>query len=152
MTQQAMNERVRLKDICNAIKQTLATTAGINRAGANETIPDGTPDLPLINVFPSTYEGRSRTDRTTFGGGVRQQDVEIGARVMLPPKGTFGEAIALQTEIMDNLIDVFDAQTEPPFLGHKAIKTFRYKLERVTITEGSREYPGIEITLFITLF
>jgi len=152
MTHQDVRERVRLKDICDAVKQTLAAADGINRAGANETIPDGTPDLPLVNVFPQTIEGRGRTDRTTFGGGVRQNDVEVGARVVLPPKGSFGEAIALQTEIMDNLIDVFETQTEQPFFGHQGIKTFRWKMERATIKHGDREYPGIEVTLFITLF
>lgn len=137
--------------VVEAIKDTLATADGIERAQAHETTTDGMTDWPTLQVYWERTEAdfTSRTDRSTFGAGLRQKQVIVHVDVYVRQRALIGEDMAAVAATADAIEDVLDAQREKPFFGLAAIRAFKWTSERVTFAYGDPElrFAGVRFVL-----
>lgn len=127
--------------LVEAIKDTLAEAEGVARAQAHETLTDGMTDWPTVQVTWERTEAdfTSRTDRSTFGAGLRQKQVTVHVDVYVRQRALIGEDMAAVAAVADAIEDVLDAQRAKPFFGLAAIRAFKWTSERVTFAYGDPE-------------
>lgn len=140
---------ITIYDTAEAIRSTLADA--VDRAQANESLTDGMNDLTALQVYferlETSYGGR--TDRVTFGGGVRRNQWVFTVDVYARQRSHIGEDMAAVANVADAVNDELEAQAGGTLFGLTGIKTFHWTAERVIFVYGDPEtrYAGIRYTL-----
>ena len=148
--------KITLYNLTEAVRATLAAVTAVSRATANETLTEGIVDYPLVQVYPESGEASraSRTDRTTFGGGLRQHIARLNVDVYVQQRAHIGEDMAAVATVADAIIAKFEQQQNHPLFGAEGIEAFRWTWERVTFVYGDPEtrFAGIRFRLEFTVF
>ena len=143
-------------EILTAIATTLSDATGIQSTKGFDELTEGIPptECPRLQVYPNTVEvdARTRTDRTTFKGGVKQWDLEVFVDHFARPLSYIALDFTAMVEGLDSLTDVFEDQETPPFFGIADIKAFRWSWKRMTLKYGDMLYRGGRFTLKIRIF
>lgn len=142
---------ITIYDLVEAVRATLGQAQGVLQAQANEGMTEGIGDLPLLQVYPQSGEAdnRAATDRTTFRGGARQEQVVLAVDLFARMRSDLGEDMAALTQGLDAVRRVLVAQHTKPFFGLDGPQAFSWSWQRVSITYGQPEqkYAGVRFTL-----
>jgi hypothetical protein len=149
---------VTIKQIANAINDTLGTATGIVRSEAQDELSEGITDVPLLQVYWAglTVSAESETDRITFGDDdadptrytqhIFHVDVVASFRQHLDQDM---EAIA---DTCEAVITVFEAENAPPYFGLAGIKAFSYTAEPIGWENIDPQAVGERFIITISLF
>jgi hypothetical protein len=149
---------VTLGEILDAIESTLAASSGLTRTQSYDELTEGMNDLPTLQVYPEAGEqdpsGDGRTDRTAFGGGVRQTEFTIHADLYARQRSHLGEDMAALVDLIDAMQDVFEQQNTKPYFGLEGIRAFHWSWRRVVFTYGDPQlgYMGARFVLTVRVF
>jgi hypothetical protein len=142
-------------DVVEAVRATLQDVPGMVRAQGNETLTDNIPETPLLQVYPEegNQDFTTRTDRTTFGGGVQQERLVINVDVYAAQRVNIGEDYAALAHMLDAVRARLKAQKHKPYFGLDGLATFKFTWKRVTFVYGQQEerYAGYQLRLEFTL-
>lgn len=153
-----MSARTTVREVVDGIRGTLSTALGLERSMAHEELTDSPVDFPLLQVYWQRNETQpgGRTDRATFGAGVRVTSVEVIADLYVGPRSVFGEEMGRLSDLVDALTDRLETETSKPLFGVDGIKAFSWNAERATFMEGDGldavRYTGARVTISVRLF
>jgi hypothetical protein len=147
---------ITIGQICDAIESTLGAATGITRSESYDELTDGIHDLPMLQVYPNSgnQDAFTRTDRSTFRGGVRQTDIMIHADLYAQQRAHIGEDMKKLVDVIDAVTNVFEAQDVKPYFGLDGIGAFRWRWERVTFAYGDPQltYVGARFYIEVRIF
>ena len=149
---------VTIMNVVDAIEATLGAATGIVRSESMDELSEGTPDLPLLQVYWSglTVSLDSETDVFGFGDASNQPirhyqhrifvDILASARSHLDQDY---EAIATTAEAV---ITVLDSENAPPYFGQAGIKAFSYTAEAIGWEDTEPIIVGERFIIMVHLF
>ena len=149
-----------LAQICDAVESTLSGAAGMAETESYDELGQAlaSDDLPTLQVYPQSCVADPLVwgERTTFRGGVRVTQFVIHADLYAAERGELGEDMKTTTDMIDALIDVFQAagRAAPPFFGagSEAIKAFTWSFRRSTFRYSGKLYAGARFPVIIRVF
>lgn len=154
--------RVTISQIDTAIAETMRTVVGVKRVedAAQPNIDEGGlteafVDLPLIQVYwqRNDTSAGSGTDRATFVGGVRVNQMLFHVDVFAKQRGNLAEDAAKALELAEAVISVLEAQNTKPYFGLEGIKAFRYVADYTTFgADNGPRYAGVRFAIEVTVF
>lgn len=152
------------KDICDGIRDTVGAAAGIKRVQSVDEITESIPemDMPLLMVYPQAWgaDTGGETQKSSFGSSplIQASPVYV-ADVYIPSKSGIAESFGVLVNVADEIDLLIEAQTTLPLFGvladdgiTKAIKSFQWTGERVTLEYASVNYDGIRYTFTMSIF
>ena len=147
---------VTLGAICNGIETTLSAALGLEESEAYDELRDSLPSdmCPLLQVYPGSgsCDVGGRTDRTTFGGDVRQKQIVILADLYASERSFLKQDMESTVDMLDALIDVLETQDDKPFFGVVGIQAFKWSWKRVTLRFGDAHFMGARFTITLRIF
>jgi hypothetical protein len=149
---------VTIGEICDGIATTFDADADLAlvRVESYNEITEGinAGDCPLLQVYPEdgTIDETGRTDRTTFGGGVRQKMIRINCDFYTRQRSHIGEGIGETVDLIDNIIDALEGQNLKPYFGVTGIQAWSVTWNRVMFEYAGARYPGTRFVLTIWVF
>lgn len=145
---------VKIGDLVKAIRDDLASASGVKLSTGYDTLTEGINEFPLVQVIPE--EGdlayQSKTERTTFGATLRQEQTTINVDVYASQRHNLADDMKSVIDMADNVKARLELQkTTPPF-GVAGVDTWRATWRRVTFVYGEPEmkYTGIRFILVFT--
>jgi hypothetical protein len=139
-----------ITQLTTAVRDTLGAAASIVQAQAGREISESVPDTPMMQVYLQKYQGstNSNTDRTTFRGGKRHKLYAVNVDVYVHTRSTLGDEMALLETVLDELIDILEAQDTQPYFGLAVISAFKVNdIERAIIENANQEFAGYRIPI-----
>jgi hypothetical protein len=136
---------------------TVADATGLVRSERPGQLSDGINDWPLMQFYPDSggQDPGGQTDRTTFGGGVRQTEVIVLGDLYAKQRTEIGEDMAALLPIIDAVVLVLEAQDSQPFFGVAGIQQFKWSWRRVIFEygdKGATKYIGARFTFTLRLY
>jgi len=145
-------------EICDGIAATFEADADLElvRVQSYKEITEGIQpgDCPLLQVYPEdgTIDETGRTDRTTFGGGVRQKMLRVNCDFYARQRSHIGEGIGESVDLIDKIVDVLEGQDRKPYFGVSGIQAWSVTWNRVMFDYAGARYPGTRFVLTIWVF
>jgi hypothetical protein len=146
---------VTLAELTDAVADTLADAASLGSTQSYNEITEGAVDLPSLQVFPLSFAEDSsggETDRKTFQAGVRVKDIGIRINVFAAIRQNLAENMTAYVTLMDELIDIIEAQDTKPYFGLEGIKSFRWNFEHVIFEHGAMKIVGAQLDIVLGVF
>jgi hypothetical protein len=114
-------------------------------------------DPPMAQVYPSptwTQDPSGNTDRTTFGGGVRQTLIGFHIDVYARRRSHIAEDMEAVVNISDEIEAIFEEQNTKPYFNEEGIKAFNWTATRVTFqyADPLDLYAGIRYVVNVQVF
>jgi hypothetical protein len=142
--------------INTAIKTTMGAAAGLTRSQDFNELTEGMADTPTLQVYFEEWENdiaSATTDRTTYRGGVEQCQLVYHADILGAPRGPdLGEEMARLLPVVDQIIDILQAQKVKPYFGLDGIKAFRWSARRVQIDYNNELFVACRFIITIRVF
>jgi hypothetical protein len=144
--------------VCDAIRDTLATATGINVAQSYDELTEGIHDENLLQVYPESGETsfNSSTDRRTFGSSSvtpKRQDVSVyHVDYYCTQRSNIGDDMAKLVPGITAIKAKLNAQNGKPYFGLTGIKAFQWRWERTVWDYGGVAFIGARFTITITIF
>lgn len=146
--------RLTVGQICDAIEDTLdeATTLAVSQS--YDELTEGLHDFPLLQVYPETgnTDASGRTDRTTFGAGVRTGFYVFHADYHACPRSFLAEDMEKVVDGIDALEIILEAQNTKPYFGLAGIRAFRYEWRRVAFRYAQQDTMGVRFIISVWIF
>jgi len=122
-----------------------------------DDISEAIKNTPMLQIYWQGLDHPSSTDRNTFGGGERIQDLTFIVDLYLDKRAHVDKIFKQMYPLMNKIEQVFNAQNRKPYFGLATIKSFHWRAERATFeygaTDGTGEmYPGVRYMLDIRIF
>lgn len=147
---------ITVAQICDAVKNTLATAPILARAMSYNQLTEGINDTPTLQVYwdNSDLDPSGNADRTTFKAGVRQTNVVIFCDYYARQRKHIGEDMAALVNGIDAMTAIFEVQDTKPYFGLDGIKAFHVSPQHVTFEYGETaiKYTSARFTLTIRVF
>lgn len=152
---------VTIAAICDGIAETIEGSTTIQAIQSYDELTEGLGrgDLPLAQVYweDINWDAEFSTDRSSFGGGVRQKDITIHIDLYAATRSHLAENMRDTIECLDALIDILEAQNTPPFFTVDGIKSFRIDSITRTIFEyasgtTAMRYMGLRCVLGVFVY
>ena len=117
-------------------------------------INEGAPDTPLIQIYPQTgfVDWSTQTDRTTFRGGVRQEDMTWNIDAYATRRAHFAEDMKALLPLIDAITDKLEEQDTKPYFGESAIQSFQWNWTYGVYPMADGEYVGVRYVLTTRVF
>lgn len=153
-----MPSSVTFTELCDGIADTFDDLCpNLNRTERPAQLAGGMNDDAVLQVYPDSgsQDPGGQTDRTTFGGGVRQTEAIILCDLYAKQLNEPGEGMAALLPLVDEVVNALEAQDSEPFLGVVGIQQFRWSWRRVVFEYGDRgqtKYVGARFTLTVRLY
>jgi len=141
-----------------AIEDTLSTATGITRSQDLSEITDNIPegDLPLLQVYPQSWEGMGETAKNSFGSVsiLQQKQFVFHADIYVSTLTNFSQGMTKFVTIAQAITDVLDAQKVRPLFGdsQQVIQNFKWSAERVVFEYSNQKFIGIRVTITLEIF
>lgn len=147
---------ITLATVIDAIATVLGAATTVERTESYNELTEGIHDFPMLQVYWESVvqDPESGTERTTFGGGVRQTDHTIHADYYARQRSNIGEDMAALVNGIEAITNRLESQgAAPPFFGVD-VKAFRWRGDRVTFNYGDPQimYVGARFILTVRLF
>ena len=145
---------ITLAQMCNAVKATLETAIGINKAQSYNELSEGYDDLPLLQVYPWSGETDMtalNTAQSTFRGGSRVTETLIHADVVCRQRSHLDEDMAKVVEMQEAVQSVLFDQHTRPYFGDGGIKGWRSRWEVVSFPRGDPQVTYLGVRFFVYL-
>lgn len=145
---------ITLTQIVEAIADTLDGEPTLNEVQWGETLAEAIENMPMAQVYwdGGSTDVASQNDRTTFRAGVRQAEINVIADVFVCPRAHIGQGMAAVMVMAETINGVLEAQKVPPFFGLDGIKSFRWRVERVTIEYSNVQYDAARFTITVRVY
>lgn len=122
-----------------------------------DDLSEAIKNTPMLQIYWQSLDNPSATDRSTFGGGERIQDLTFYVDLYLDQRSHVDKIFKQKFNLMNKIEKVFNAQNRKPYFGLATIKSFHWRVERSTFEYGgvdgqSFNYPGVRYTLDIRIF
>lgn len=150
---------ITLGQINSAISDTLGAVAAIRNVQDFDAISEGIINTPTLQTY---WDGlqvdvTTNTERTTFGGKVRQYDLIFFCDLYVQRHAHSKKMLKEMYPLIDAITAVFEAQEEQPFFGLAGIKAFSYEAQRALFDYGMLDskplqYDGVRWTLTVRVF
>lgn len=146
---------ISLAQICNAIETTLGAASGMDGTQSYDELAEGlhSADLPLLQIYPQSgdCDPGGTTDRTTYGGDVRQKRMLFHADLYARQRSHLDEDMSAATDMIEAITDVLETQNAQPYFGLAGIQSFSWRWERtVFIYTDDVKFMGARF--FITIW
>lgn len=156
MTVTTNAQRVYLSAILQGVRRTFENQGVMAMVQTLDSLTEGIPDLPLMSIYPESKSTDSRsgsTNRSSFGGGVKQSETTIQVYVHAAMRSNIDEDFTRLVDVVDAVDTVLDEQNEDIF-GINGVKSFKWDWNRAIIEYGepSQKYVGALYTLVFTVF
>jgi hypothetical protein len=148
-----------ISEVIKAIRDTLATAAGIEWTQGQDEITEGVPVTPLVQCYWAGFEKSpdSGSDRITYAIDVDTKPIRetvhrVNVDVLARQRSHIDldlDAVADTAEAIDSVLE--DQNAEPLF-GSSYLKAFDYTVEFVNFESGGVIYAGERFNLEIWLF
>lgn len=143
--------------ICDAIADTLGDAASVARTQSFDELGESIGDTPLLQVYPGTtwqQDPSGNTDRTTFGGGVRQTILVIHVDLYAHRRARMSEDMAALVNTSDEIETILEEQDKKPYFGLVGIQAFSWLATRVVFvyTDQEIKYAGVRYAITIRVF
>lgn len=141
--------------INTAILTTLSAAAALVRSQDYDELTEGMQDTPALQVYFETHEGDSvntTTHQSTFGGGVQQVTMTFHADVYANQRSNIGEDMSRLYTVVDQIIDILQAQKHKPYFGLAGIQAFHWSAQRVVFAYGQVDYVGTRFVITVRIF
>lgn len=140
--------------INTAIKTTLGAAAGLTRSQDYNELTEGMADTPTLQVYFESWEAvEATTERSTMRGGVEQVDVIFHADVLGAARGPdLGEEMGRLLPVVDQIIDILQAQKIKPYFGLAGIKAMHWSANRVLIDYNGELFVACRFIITIRVF
>ena len=152
---------VKISEICDGVALAIESGMSLQTVQSYDELTEGLNrgDLPLAQVYweEIDWDSEFSTDRSTFGGGVRQKWITIHVDIYTTVRSTLSEDMRSVVISVDDLIDMLETQNTPPFFNVSGIKAFdignisRAIFEYASGTQANR-YMGIRCTLHMAVY
>jgi hypothetical protein len=146
--------------ICDAVADTLSTTAGIERTQSYDELTEGMNTWPTLQVYPDNWEVsfESETDRLSFVDAVtgipghRQTHITLILDLVVRPRSQLAEDWRAAVDLASALHDKLDEEGACPHFGLDGIRSFRWSAQRVLYPYAQMRYVGFRFTLELRIF
>jgi len=140
--------------INTAIKTTLEAAAGLTRSQDFNELTEGMADTPTLQVYFESWEAvETTTERSTMRGGVEQVSIVFHADVLGAPRGPdLGEEMARLQPVVDQIIDILQAQKTKPYFGLVGIRAMHWSANRVLIDYNGELFIACRFIITIRVF
>ena len=119
---------VTIAEICDGVASALELGTSLQTVQSYDELSEGLNrgDLPLAQVYweEINWDNEFSTDRSTFGGGVRQKSILIHVDIYTSVRSNLSEDMENVVVNVDDLIDMLETQNTPPFFSISGIKAF----------------------------
>ncbi len=144
-------------DINTALLTTLGAAANLIRTQDFDEITEGMQDTPTLQVYPETLgsDVTTNTDRSTFGGGLKQTDTIFNADVLVNQRSNIGEDMAKVLPLTDQIVEILQSQNKKPYFDinpKTAIKAFSWTANRVIFSYAAVDFIGVRFVITIRTF
>jgi len=153
---------VNLSQLNTAIVTTmeeLVVAGVVNKVEDISELSEGIQDQPMMQVYWQSIvnDVSGSTDRTTFRGGVRQQDIVFHVDIYAQQRAHIGEDMSAMLTVVDAVIDKLEEQNIKPYFGLtedaiRPIKAFSWQGDRAEFRYGDYQYVGARFTLSFRVF
>jgi len=118
-------------------------------SGSVVGMKEGIADHRTIMVYGSEFEGaqNSRTDRNTFGGGLRLRRYVVSVDVYSRPSSQLDEDITAAQQDSYSVIAILEAQSTSPAFGLSGVHTFHWTGKLGVFPYAGAEYWGSKFAL-----
>lgn len=154
MTSLQTGTPVTITQICEALGAYLGTAPSLIQSQTGNDIGEAIADTPTLQVYWDEWEmsAGSGTAQATFGGGIRIKKYVINADLYVTLRTNIGEDMVKLQTVLDEFIDLFEAQDHPPYFGLVGIKSWKPRNAKRVIFEYSAEkLLGVRIPIEINL-
>jgi hypothetical protein len=142
--------------INTAIKTTLGAAAGLTRSQDFNELTEGMADTPTLQVYFESWENdisSASTDRTSFKGGIEQCQIVFNADVLGAARGPdLGEEMGRLQPVVDQIIDILQAQKTKPYFNLVGIRAFHWSANRVLIDYNGELFIACRFILTVRVF
>jgi len=155
MTTLSTGTPLTITDICEAINTTLSAAPSLVQAQTGNDIGEAIADTPTLQVYWDEWEmsAGSGTAQASFGGGIRIKKHVINADLYITQRTSIGENMTVLQRVVDEFIDLFEAQEHPPYFGLTGIKSWKPRnAKRVIFDYSTEKLLGVRIPIEIVLF
>jgi len=146
---------VLIQDLVVAVRDDLALTPGIRLSTGYDNLTEAINEFPLVQVYPESGEvaHRSRTDRTTFGAVLRQEQMVLHVDVFAQQRFDMAHDMMAVIDVADAVRARLESHAETPPFGVTGVDTWRWTWTRVIFEYGDprTQYVGIRFILSFTM-
>ena len=147
---------VTIAQICDAIKGVIGGLTEVTRSQSYNELTEGVNagDTPLVQVYwqAMAMAPPGRTDRTTFGAGIRNKELTFHVDVYAQQRAHIGEDMASLVTVFDAILTALEAQDQKPYFGLDGLKAFSVTAQRVTFDYGGAQYVGCRAILTVWVY
>ncbi len=114
-------------------------------------------DPPMVQIYPSpswSQDPSGNTDRTTFGGGVRQTLIPFHVDLYARRRSHIDDDMNAVVTISDEIEAIFEQQDTKPYFAEEGIKAFSWTANLVSFVYGDPQtsYLGVRYIVTIRVF
>ena len=143
-------------EACDAIAASLVDAAVLPFVQKPADMGEGTPDYPVGSVYWEGGETDVRSDstaQTTFGGRVRQHQMNVTLDVAVKQRNELGPDMVAVITTWDAVQGWLDSQKQTSCFGIVGAKGFRWSVERTVFEDaGQTPYVGFRVTITLRFF
>lgn len=150
-------------ELITAIKDTLAVAEDIQVAFGHTELPESITDPATMMVYWTDDEWTSisgTSDRLTFGGGkgdntpvpTRETVQNFHVDIFAVQRSFLGENMEDVINLTDQVDEILCGIISPPYFGHAAIKSFRWRAQRWDENYDNHLYMGSRFRIEVEVF
>ncbi|MFA4973450.1 MAG: hypothetical protein WC683_12600 [bacterium] len=144
-------------DAVQAVSDTFEAGLADLRVQELSELSDGTQDMPMLRVYwiSNEVDPYGSTDRSAFGGALKQVDMTIEARVLVRIQSVHGEGELDLCAWADAIQDILFDQEGTLFgtTGRPRLRSFSWRAQRMNWElPDNRTAVGILVTLTFRVF
>ncbi len=145
---------ITLAQICDAIEGVLAVAATLARSQSYDELTEGVHDCPQLQVYPvaGIQDAGMETDRSSFGGDVRQTGLTIRADYYAKAVSHVAEGMAALVDGIDAMQNELEKQDSQHLFGLEGIKSMRWAWEMVQFVVGQTNYIGARFIITVRVY
>lgn len=153
--------KVSFRNVTEAVRNFL-DDGTFKQVQAGQSLTESIPETALIQVYIDAKNMQSTaTDRLSFGGAKRQNaDIDqpvrpnrwtVNVDVYCRQRSDIGTDMAAVEDRANYVDELLGTQVNSPFFGLDGIKTFTFRMERVTFDYNKVSYVGVRFILDLTI-
>ncbi len=141
-----------LLDGVAAVFEEMVTAGDLQKAERYDKLSEDFQDVPMAQVYldQGEVDASTATAQHTFRGAARMHEVAVGVDIPCRQRGDAAEDMKAVVDVLEAVTNKLDAQQTRPWFGSDAIKSWRWRWQRVTFVRGeATPYVGLRVTIWL---
>lgn len=145
---------ITLAQVCDAIESVLDDATTLARSQSYGELTEGVHDCPQLQVYPVAgwQDAGMETDRSSFGGGVRQTGLTIHADYYAKAVSHVAEGMVALVDGIDAVQNELEKQDDRNLFGLNGIKSMRWNWDMVQFKVGDTAYIGARFVITVRVY